>query len=403
MRDFRVLWAGQVVSDLGTRVSGVAYPLLTLTLTHSATQAGVVGFAATLPLLLLTLHAGALVDRYDRKRLMLACEGTRAIALASVGVGVLAGFVSFEQLVAVALVDGIGFTVFEVAQRAALRQLVPVEGLPNAAALNQGREYGALLVGMPMGGALYGLSRSIPFLADGVSYAVSFASLLLIRRPLNDLRAAETHGGRRLRLRDEIGEGVRWLWQQPFLRTASLLVIASDLTVNALYWAVVVLARRHGATPELIGAMLLFVGAGGIIGTLLAPLALRRLPPQAGIYGSLVAITALLPLVAFVRDPLLLGVLYGAMFVPYPTWGAMISAYRAALVPDHLQGRVQSVATLLSLGAVPFAVLAVGAALQHVGGVSTVLALFVFMLGATAYALRSRHIRNVPELAEAHS
>jgi MFS family permease len=397
VRDFRVLWAGQVVSDLGTRVSGVAYPLLTLALTHSATKAGIVGFAAALPLLLLTLHAGALVDRYDRKRLMLACEGARAIALGSIGIGVLAGFASFEQLVAVALIDGIGFTVFEVAQRAALRQLVPVEELPNAAAMNQGREYGALLVGMPLGGALYGVSRSIPFLADGISYAVSFASLLLIRRPLNDVRATDTGEGRRLR--EEIGEGVLWLWRQPFLRTASLLVIASDLTVNALFLAVVVLARRHGASPELIGAMLLFIGAGGIVGALLAPLALRRLPAHAGIYGTLVAMTALLPLIAFVRDPLLLGVLYGAMFVPYPTWGAMISAYRAALVPDHLQGRVQSVATLLSLGAVPFAVLAVGAALQHIGGVSTVLALFVLMLGATACALTSKHIRNAPQLA----
>jgi MFS family permease len=396
VRDFRILWAGQVVSDLGTRVSGVAYPLLTLALTNSATKAGVVGFAATLPLLLLTLHAGALVDWYDRKRLMLACEGTRAIALGSVGVGLVAGFASFEQLVAVALVDGIGFTVFEVAQRAALRQLVPVEELPQAAALNQGREYGALLVGTPLGGALYGVGRSIPFLVDGISYTVSFASLLLIRRPLNDVRA--TQAGARGRLRDEIGEGVSWLWKQPFLRTASLLVIASDLAVNALYLAVVVLARRHGASPGLIGAMLLFIGAGGVIGTLLAPQALRRLPPQAGIYGTLVAITALLPVIAFVRDPLLLGVLYGAMFVPYPTWGAMISAYRAALVPDRLQGRVQSVATLLSLGAVPFAVLAVGAALQHVGGVATVLALFVLMLGATAYAVTSKHIRNVPPL-----
>jgi predicted MFS family arabinose efflux permease len=327
---------------------------------------------------------------------MLACEGARALALGSVGVGLLAGFVSFEQLVAVALVDGIGFTVFEVAQRAALRQLVPVAELAHAAALNQGREYGALLVGTPLGGALYGLSRAIPFLVDGFSYAVSFASLLLIRRPLNDLRATEADAGRRLR--DEIGEGLRWLWQQPFLRTASLLVIASDLTVNALYLAVVVLARRHGASPELIGAMLLSIGAGGVVGALLAPQALRRLPPQAGIYGTLVAITALLPLIAFVRDPLLLGVLYGAMFVPYPTWGAMISAYRAALVPDRLQGRVQSVATLLSLGAVPFAVLAVGVALQHVGGVTTVLALFVLMLVATTYALTNPHIRNAPQL-----
>jgi hypothetical protein len=87
------------------------------------------------------------------------------------------------------------------------------------------------------------------------------------------------------------------------------------------------------------------------------------------------------------------------MFIPYPTWGAMIRWYRAALVPDHLQGRVQSVATPLSLGAVPFALLAVGAALQYVRGVATILALFAIMLAATTYALLSKHIRNVPTLA----
>jgi MFS family permease len=244
LRDFRILWLGQVVSALGTRVSGVAFPLLTLTLTGSATKAGAVGFAGTLPLLVLTLHAGALVDRYDRKRMMLACEAARAVALASVAAGVLWGFISFWQLMAVAVVDGAGFTLFEIAQRAALRQLVPVARLPQAAALNQGREYGALLLGMPIGGVLYGISRTIPFLADAVSYAASFISLLLIRRPLNDIRASDT--GMRVRLRDEIGEGVLWLWRQPFLRTCSLLVIASDLTVNALY-LVVVPAKRHVA------------------------------------------------------------------------------------------------------------------------------------------------------------
>jgi MFS family permease len=398
LRDFRILWLGQVVSALGTRVSGVAFPLLTLTLTGSATKAGAVGFAGTLPLLVLTLHAGALVDRYDRKRMMLACEAARAVALASVAAGVLWGFISFWQLMAVAVVDGAGFTLFEIAQRAALRQLVPVARLPQAAALNQGREYGALLLGMPIGGVLYGISRTIPFLADAVSYAASFISLLLIRRPLNDIRASDT--GMRVRLRDEIGEGVLWLWRQPFLRTCSLLVIASDLTVNALYLVVVVLAKRHGASPQLIGAMLVFLGVGGVLGTVIAPYAIRRFPPQASIYATLITMTVLLPVIAVVRAPIALGVLYGSMFIAYPTWGAMISAYRAALVPDHLQGRVQSVATLLSLGAVPVALLAVGAALQHIGGTPTVLALFAIMVIATAYALISKHIRNVQPLAD---
>lgn len=390
MRDFRILWAGQVVSSLGTRISGVAFPLLTLRLTHSATKAGAVGFAGTLPLLLLTLHAGAYVDRHDRRRLMLACEVARAVALASVAAGVVGHFVSFWQIVVVSVVDGAGFTLFEIAQRAALRQLVPPAELPQAAALNQGREYAALLVGLPLGGVLYGLARSIPFLVDGVSYVASAVSLLLIRRPMNEVREQ----GERM----EIREGLRWLWGQPFLRASSLVVMASDLTVNALFLVVVVLAKREGASAQLIGAILVFNGVGGLLGAFIAPHAIRRLPPQAGIYTTLVVMTALLPVMVVVRQPIALGALYGAMFVAYPTWGATVSAYRAALVPDRLQGRVQSVATLMSLGAVPVALLVVGAALQHLGGTPTLLALFALMVVATTYALASPAMRDVEPL-----
>jgi MFS family permease len=395
MRDFRILLGGQVVSALGTRVSGVAFPLLTLRLTHSATKAGAVGFAGTLPLLVLTLHAGVFVDRHDRRRLMIACEAARAAALASVAAGVVWGFVSFWQLVVVSVVEGVGFTLFEIAQRAALRQLVPTNELAHAAALNQGREYGALLAGLPLGGILYAAGRAIAFLADAVSYVVSGLSLLLIHRPLNERRAARDPAAR---MRSEISEGFRWLWGQPFLRASSLVVVASDLTVNALFLVVVVLAKRHGASPQLIGAILVFTGVGGLLGALIAPHAIRRLPPQAAIYATLIVMTALLPVMAVVRAPVALGALYGAMFVAYPTWGATVSAYRAALVPDRLQGRVQSVATLLSLGAVPIALLAVGAALQHVGGTTTLLALFAAMVVATAYALASPAMRNVAPL-----
>jgi MFS family permease len=397
LRDFRILLAGQVVSALGTRVSGIATPLLALAITGSALETGVVEFAGTLPILLLTLYAGVAVDRYDRKRMMLACEAARALALASIAVGVLAGVVSFGQLAVVAFIDGAAFTIFEVAQRAALRQLVPVDRLSHAASLNQRREYGAMLLGTPLGGALYGVGRAIPFAADAVSYAVSFFSDILISRPLNERRAQPATTGK---VHAEIVEGLRWVWREPFLRTNSILVTASDLTVNSLYLVVVVVARRHGASSALVGGMLLFLGLGGVIGTLIAPRLLRTVPLKAGIYGTLVTITALLPIVATVHDPLILGLVYGTMFIPYPTWGAGLSAYRAARIPDEIQGRAQSVFTLLSLGAVPFGMLATGASLQHFGGSATALGLFAVMSTATLYALASVHIRHSPRLAD---
>jgi MFS family permease len=397
LSDFRLLLAGQVVSALGTRVSGIATPLLALAITGSALKAGVVEFAGTLPILLLTLYAGVAIDRYDRKRMMLDCEIARALALASVAVAVLANFISFSQLAAVAFIDGAGFTTFEVAQRAALKQLVPRNELPRAASLNQRREYGALLLGTPLGGALYGLGRAIPYAFDAASYAVSVLSVLAIRRPLNEQgeRPPKTRN-----IHAEIREGLHWVWREPFLRTNSILVIASDLTVNSLYLVVVVIARRHGASSLLVGVMLLFLGLGGVIGTLVAPRLLHALPLKAGIYGTLITITALLPIIAFLHNPLILGVVYGAMFIPYPTWSAGLSAYRASRIPDELQGRAQSVFTLLALGAVPFGMLATGASLQHFGGRTTGFALLTLMTAATAYALTSSQIRHSPTLAE---
>src|SRR5262245_39702938 len=85
-RDFQLLWIGSAVSAVGSRVSSVAYPLLVLALTGSAADAGLVGFTATVPYLLFQLPAGALVDRWNRRWVMIACDIGRGLALASIAV-----------------------------------------------------------------------------------------------------------------------------------------------------------------------------------------------------------------------------------------------------------------------------------------------------------------------------
>src|SRR5439155_468745 len=109
-RDFNLLWVGQVVSDIGTRVSGIAFPLLVLATTGSPAKAGVVEFAASIPLLVLTLPAGALVDRWDRKRLLVVCDAVRGLAYASLAATFALGHVWFQLILAVALVTGSDFT-----------------------------------------------------------------------------------------------------------------------------------------------------------------------------------------------------------------------------------------------------------------------------------------------------
>jgi MFS family permease len=142
-----LLWSGQTLSGLGSQISLVAYPLLVLALTGSPAKAGIVGFAKTVPFAALALPAGALADRVNRKKLMVACDGVRALALASIPIALATGGVPYSLIVSVAVIDGSGYVVSLVAERGALRQLVPQEQLGDAVARNESRLFAAMLAG----------------------------------------------------------------------------------------------------------------------------------------------------------------------------------------------------------------------------------------------------------------
>jgi predicted MFS family arabinose efflux permease len=396
-RDFQLLWLGESLSELGSRVAGISIPLLVLASSHSPAKVGLTGFVGLLPLLLFTLPAGALLDRSNRKRVMLICQVARAFAVLSLALAVSGGRIWFPLILAVFFLDVTGAILFSVAERSALPQIVPAGQMRSAVSQNQAREYGAGLIGRPLGGFLFSVSPSVPFFVDACSYLFSIASLKLIRRDLQGVREPQQP----TRLRTDIREGLRWLWRQRFLRTISLLVTASDLNVNALYIVVIVIAQTEGASSTMIGVIVAFIGVGGVIGAVLAPWTSRHASARAAIGTTLSAMTLLLPLLLLVRHtPLALGLVYGAMFVAYPTWSAVHWAYFAALVPDHLQGRVQSIATLLSLGPIPFGVLLVGFSLEWIGSAATVWSIFAFMLLASTVALGSKEIRDVQPLDE---
>ena len=321
---------------------------------------------------------------------MIVCDAARCLAYATLAAAVALDHVLFAHVLAVVVVDGCGYVFFTVAERSALRHVVTDEQLPAALARNQAREYGALLAGTPLGGLLYSLGRLAPFLFNAGSYGVSVLTLSFVRGPLAGDRAA---AGRRLL--QEVREGLSWFWRQPFIRATSLLVMGSDLTLNALFLTVIVLARERGASAALIGAMFAFVGVGGIVGSFVAPRLSRRLPARVIVVATMSLEAAVLPLL-FLPGQVTPGILYGAMFLLHPTWNAVVMAYRIRLTPDELLGRVQSVATLLSLGAIPFAFLGVGFALEVLGTTPTLLALTTLMLAVAVAAFVSPGVRSAP-------
>src|SRR5437660_3703543 len=124
-RDFLILLTGQATSDAGTYVSQVAFPLLVLSITHSSVQAGLVGGIERVPFLLLTLPAGALVDRWNRKLVMILCDTVRALAFAAIPIVTVMGHLDMRLVYTVALVEGTAFAFFNLCEVSALPRVVP--------------------------------------------------------------------------------------------------------------------------------------------------------------------------------------------------------------------------------------------------------------------------------------
>lgn len=389
-REFLLLWSGQALSELGSQVSVVAYPLLVLAVTGSPAKAGVVGFARTLPIALLALPAGAVADRVNRKRLMVACDSIRALALAAIPISLAAGGVSYALIVAVAFVDGSGFVVSYVTERGVLRQLVASHQLPEAVARNESRTFAAMLAGPPVGGVLFGLGRAIPFLADAISYAASTATMLLIRSDFQEARDATRPS--------DIWEGVRWIWQTPFFRVCALLFAGTNPVFTGVYLLVVVLAKEHGASSSLVGVMLGIAAAGGFLGALLAPWLQRRLTPRFVLVAESWILVLAIPWLLLAHNALLIGLIVALAELVTPVTNSIVVGFRVALAPDHLQGRVQAAATLISFSAGWLGPLAIGFLLQNEGATATILALTGWVLLFAAIATTSRAFRHPPTI-----
>src|SRR5438132_2398076 len=271
-REFVLLQAGQLLSSVGTSATGIAYPLLVLAVTHSPARAGLVGFARLIPYALFGLAAGVAADRWNRKHVMIAADGVRVVAIGSLVATILLHRVAFWQIPIVAFVEGTGAVAFGAASAGALRAVVPRRQLPTAAGAQQARGATVDLAGPPLGGALFGLGRAVPFLADAASYSFSILSLLAMRTPFQEEREVD-----RSPVRARIAEGFRFLWDHPFLRTCAFLYGLGNFAGPGVLLVIVVVGRRHGLSGGEIGALTAAFGACLLVGSLLSPLFRRAL------------------------------------------------------------------------------------------------------------------------------
>jgi MFS family permease len=394
--DFTILWVGETISELGSTMSLFVFPLLGYHLTGSTAAAALLEAGYLLGMAAMMLPAGILADRFDRRSLMLASSATGALLYGSLAAAGALDALALPQLASVAVLTGIAQGVFQPAQMAAIRAVVSTEELPTAFSQNQARQHIASLLGGPIGGVLYAVRAWAPFVVDTLSYAVSVLTLSRIR---TDLRPHRREGAP-VRPLEQVKEGYRFIWAQPFFRTVLLWSGLSNLLVNACFFVVTMRLIREHYAPAQIGLVSTFAGIGGILGALAAPYVIDRL--RTGTLTVAVAWMCVLPLLPLVWWSTPLGACVSVFFLLLlnPAGNAGIGSYRAAITPDQLQGRTGSAMGFVSMGVMPFAPLLGGWLLTTLDGSRAVAVLVAATaLGALVPTL-SRPIRSVPRPAD---
>jgi MFS family permease len=386
---FRLLWIGQLLSDTGSSVGSLAYPLLILALTHSAVLAGVVGTVRAIARLCLQLPAGALSDRLDRRLTMIVCDVLRTVLLALLAVLIAVHLASWPVVLIVCVIEGGAGAIFDPAATATVPAIVPDGQLEEAWAATEARTYAAGLAGPALGGVLFGLGRAVPFLADAVSYVISFGTVSRIGG-----RFLPRHTAERKALWREAADGLRVVWQVPLLRAVLLVAPLVNFAFTGVVFTVTLVLRQHGTSAVVIGLVQAAITIGGLLGAIVAPrlqgrVRLGTLAAGVSLSGAVLFVAAAAvvpsPLVAL---PLALDLVFA------PAANAALFAVMLRSTPDEMRGRVSNAMLMVATALSALAPLIAGLLVQHLAAAWSVGAFAAPMAVAGALCLRLPGLRD---------
>jgi MFS family permease len=341
-RSFRWLLATSVVNNFGDGVALAAGPLLIASQTRDPFLVSMAVFASWLPNLLLSVPAGAIADRFDRRKIMAAVNLLRAVVLAALALTIVSGAVNILFILLALFTLGFAETFADVAGASLLPRVVPDKkdlGIANA------RLQGSVLltnqlVAPPIGAFLFALGMAVPF---GVNAACFTLGAVLIFRVALSAPAEEAAPPRR-HLLAEMADGVRWLVAHPPMRTLALTILAFNVTFGAA-WSVLVLYAQDRLGMGYVGFGLLTtaVAVGGFIGIAIYGSLERRFSLANIMRVGLSIETATHLVLALTTSPLVaLGVM--VVFGTHAfVWGTTSTTVRQRAVPDALLGRVTGV------------------------------------------------------------
>jgi MFS family permease len=405
-RNYNVLWSSLLLSELANEIVFVAFPLLVLATSGSALRIGLVSSVLAVTRMAANLPAGVVADRWDRRKVLLLCQFVRAGAVASIAVTITVGGYSFTQLLVVAAIEGMFSSAFEPAEHATLPQVVPRSQLSQAVARNSARPFVALLLGPALAGFTFAVHEVLPFSIDAGMLAVSFVALSLLRVPRRQPPASVS-----VSVSDDrpatvgAAAGIRTVLRRPVIRATLVWMVAVNLAFNAI--VVIVLAvsgeNRVGATQ--IGLMMACLGAGGLLGGILAARLHAALPaPLILIGGSWLIATTTTLMVLVPGGGLPFGALLGASAFFAPVATTTVMTYQMMSTPAELRGRLSGVVGTCSAAAASLGPMIGGFLVERTSHDSTSILVCAAGLGVVAVGTTlsptMRHFPSVRDLAD---
>ena len=367
-RNFRRALAASGFANLADGVFQVALPLLAVQLTRSPLLIAGVAIAAGLPWLLLSLVAGALADRLDRRQTMIRVNLARAVLLGGLALAVAADLATLPMLYAAALLLGMAETLFDTSAQSLLPALVPRDRLSRANSRLHGVELVAnVFVGPPLGGLLAGLALAAAIGLPALAYLAGAGCLALIAgtfRPASSGPAGST------RLRADIAEGVRFVWRHRLLRPLALMLGVENMAFTAHGSVCVLYAVAPGPmglSKAGFGVLFASMGVGALLGTWLAVPAERRLGRARTMALSVGLATCGLLVPAVTADPFLVGASLAVSGLQMAMWNVVTVSLRQRITPDRLLGRVNAGYRLVGWGTMPLGAFLGGLAAETFG------------------------------------
>ena len=394
-RDFTVLWTGQTISDLGSNVSMFVFPLVAYALSGSALWAAVVEAAFLLGMCGALLPAGVLADRIDRRLLMRTASGAGVVLYTSLAVAGALGVLTVPHLAVVALLTGVAGGIAAPAEISAIRSVVRPEELSTALSQSQARQHIATLVGGPLGGILYAVTRWLPFAFDAVSFAVYW---LMLGRLRTDLSAPRREGPPR-KPHHDVAEGIRFILRWPYFRATASYGALANLLVNAMFFVAILRMVQDGVSPAVIGLVSTAAGVGGILGALAAPWIIERMPTgMLVVTAAWIFVPLAVPMMLW-NQPAVVGAALFTGLLLNPAGNAASGSYRIAHTPAQLQGRAQSAQQFLSMSVIWVAPLLGGALLASLGGSAAIAIIGGLVALSALIPTLTRSVRSVPRPA----